>query len=371
MRRSRSSLGLFARWLWLLFTWSVLLAPSLVGAEPAAVRLPAPPRLLPAHASASGQPVVGDEPTPFGESISLPAEVLPQQTVAWQPCYWFVSSRESAQHPRDWRGCPLDVTYRAPDGRLYHGDIPSMVSQFTPGTPVLICVHGSFVSTEDNLKESGEAYAAIRQCAPQLPLHVVFFTWPSDGPLTCIAPIDIGIRGTRADFNGFHIAWLLSQIPDHHPVCLFGHSHGCRGVMSTLQLIAGGSIQDYSFIGDRSPHQRVRAVLAAPAFDHNWLNPGQRYGLALGRAEAVLSFRNSKDLPLAFYPLTRPFAHRALARTGLTWRDRSKLASQNAKVAECDVTQLLGRQHYWPEYYSRPQIVGVAVPYIYFVSAGR
>jgi hypothetical protein len=85
----------------------------------------------------------------------------------------------------------------------------------------------------------------------------------------------------------------------------------------------------------------------------------------------VLNLQNRRDLPLAFYPLTRPFAHRAIARTGLMWRDRMKLGPASNKVADCDVTQLVGHEHYWPEYYDRPEIIQTMLPYLLFTSAGR
>lgn len=374
MRRSLSSIPAFVRLLWIVLTWSVICAPQILGAE-TDLGLLAPPQ-------ASGEPALRETaavvpPLPLDAAAlqtpeSAPTMLAPAPAAtAWQPCYWSVSSRNSAQHPRDWDGCPLDVRYRGPDGRLYRSNIPSLSASLTPGAPVLICVHGSFVSTEDNLKESAEAFENIRATCPNQPLHIIFYTWPSDGPYTLLPAIDIAVRGDRAEYNGFHVAWLMSNISEDHPICLFGHSHGCRTVMSTLHLVSGGDIHGYCFTGYRAPSRRMRAVMAAAAFDHNWLNPGQRYDRALPRVECLLNLQNQKDLPLAFYPITRPFAHRAIARTGLTWRDRTKLGPQSAKVADCDVTHLLGHAHYWPEYYSRPQIMSVAAPYLYFVSAAH
>jgi len=374
MCRSRLPIPAFVRFLWLVLTWSLLCAPRLLGGEPD-LGLLVPPQgpgeIAPGEVAALVPPLPV-EPSSTLQSEPQPA-VLPSApaAAAWQPCYWSVSSRNSAQHPREWDGCPLDVFYRSPDGRLYRSNIPSLAASLTPGAPVLICIHGSFVSSDDNIKESAEAFENIRAAAPNLPLHIIFYTWPSDGPYTLLPAVDIAIRGDRAEFNGFHIAWLMSNISEDHPICLLGHSHGCRTVMSTLQLVSGGSIHDYCFTGYKAPSRRMRAVMAAAAFDHNWLNPGQRYDRALPRVECVLNLQNQKDLPLAFYPITRPFAHRAIARSGLTWRDRTKLGAQSAKVADCDVTHLLGHAHYWPEYYSRPQILSVAAPYVYFVTTAR
>jgi hypothetical protein len=364
MHRSLFPVWLIARFVWLLLAWSILFAPRAMGGG--ILIVDGDPRTV---TQALDERIVQvPEPEPAETALTVPAvPQLEQQRVLAGPCYWSVSSRQSAQHPRDWDGCPLDVTQRNPDGSWTQSNIPHLVSQLQPGVPVLICVHGSFVSFDDNCKESAEAYNAIRASAPGLPLHVIFYTWPSDGPYTFVAPIDVAIRGSRSDFNGFHIAWLLSNIPDCHPVCLWGHSHGTRAVLSSVQLLAGGEVEGYCFTGYRSTGKRVRVVMAAAAFDHNWLNPGERYDRVPARVEGILNLQNRKDLPLAFYPLSRPFAHRAMARTGATMRDRSKLGSQAAKVADCDVTELLGHAHYWPEYYSRRAIMQTAVPYVYYV----
>ncbi len=77
---------------------------------------------------------------------------------------------------------------------------------------------------------------------------MIFYTWPSDGPYTYIAPVDIAVRGCRADFNGFHLAWLLSNIPIIiRSAC--GVTATGRGVMSCVQLLAGGEVEDYCFRG--------------------------------------------------------------------------------------------------------------------------
>lgn len=366
MPRSLFPVWLIARFVWLLLAWSILFSPQVMGGG--IMIVDGDPRDF--VVQAVDERIAQGVPTPAGPNTPFVAPRVPefeQPRVHAGPCYWSVSSRQSSQHPRDWDGCPLDVTQRNPDGSWTQSNIPHLVSQLQPGVPVLICVHGSFVSVADNCKESAEAYNAIRASAPGCPLNVIFYTWPSDGPYTFMLPVDIAVRGCRSDFNGFHLAWLLSNIPDQHPICLWAHSHGNRAVMSCVQLLAGGEVDDYCFTGYRSPGKRIRIVMAAAAIDHNWLNPGEKYDRVPARVEGILNLQNRKDLPLAFYPLSRPFAHRAIARSGVTPRDRSKLGVHAAKMADCDVTGLIGHGHYWPEYYSRPPIMQTAVPYVFYV----
>jgi hypothetical protein len=367
MHRSRISIPFLGHLLWLALVGSALYAPRALGDDPKGPSLG-----LPEFDAAPAALQLPAEPTPTLVEPALVAPVPTPAGVEQSPaCYWSVSSRRSAQHPREWEGCPLTVCYAASNGALYPSSMGALAASIPPGSPVCICIHGSFVSAEDNRKESAEAYQRLRAAAPGLPVTLIFYTWPSDAPYTYLAPIDIAVRGTRADYNGFHVAWLISNISEDHPVCLFGHSHGCRTAMSAVHLLSGGDIEDYCFTGYRGPNRRIRMVTAAAAFDHNWLNPGQRYGYAAQRSEAILNLQNRSDLPLAFYPLTRPFAHRAIARVGVTWHDRMKLGSTGQKIADWDVTNLIGHAHYWPDYYSRPEIMAAVVPYVYFVDASR
>ena len=109
-------------------------------------------------------------------------------------------------------------------------------------------------------------------------------------------------------------------------------------------------------------------VFLAAAIDHHWLNPHERYGQALCPVEALLNVRNRRDLPLRFYPLRRPFSHRALARTGFTKSDRRKMGPAVEKLAEVDVTHLVGRRHFWQYYYQHPEIAVAIAPYVFFTN---
>ena len=115
--------------------------------------------------------------------------------------------------------------------------------------------------------------------------------------------------------------------------------------------------------------QPIRAVLAAAAIDHHWLNPGERYGLALCRTECLLNLRSRRDPALALYPLRKPFGHRSLGRLGFKASDRHRLGGLSARAAELDVTRCIGSDHKWPHYYRRPELADAIVPYVYFADA--
>lgn len=280
--------------------------------------------------------------------------------------YWIVSSRRAAQHHLDPPTATLDFFHRGPDGSVVFSDAAVLQSQLTPGVPVCIFVHGSFVKWSDQLQSSQSSYHWIRNAAPGQPLQVIFFDWPSDGPYSYLFPVDVTVRGQRAEFNGFHLAHVLSMLPDECPVCLVGHSHGARAVASALHLSAGGTVQGNVFYGDAGRNRPLRAVLAAAAMDHDWLNPESQYGRALCRAE-VMNLRNECDAALTFYPLARPLSRPALANVGFTESDRAAMGLLAWRAIELDVTDLVGRSHTWPYYDREPAIAAAIAPFVYFM----
>lgn len=315
---------------------------------------------------------VGDELTPEPPSftqlpVTTPISSAPLLGTAQAPHYWIVSSRCDVQHRRHLHldDGNLDVYQRTPDGQLSQTHLANWQAQLVPGIPVVVCIHGSFVRWEDECIESHATYQWLRNSCPQLPLQVVFFTWPSEGMVTGLLPMDIAIRGKQAEFNGFHVARMMNCIPANSPVAFIGHSLGCRVILSTLHLAGGGDVQGMVYPGALTPH-RYRAVFAAAAVDHNWMNPGQRYECALPRTECIALLRNQKDLALAFYPLHRPFAGRALSRSGLTRRDTRKLGVQSQKIVTLDVTMIEGHNHLWPGYFCSPSIGAAIAPYVYY-----
>lgn len=279
--------------------------------------------------------------------------------------YWIVSSRRAAQHRLEPPRGSLDFFRHQEDGSLLPASAGAMQAELQPGVPVCIFVHGSFVAWEDQLVQARRTSRWIRNVACGRPLHVLFFDWPSDGPYTHLFPVDVTVRGERAEFNGLHLACLVSLLPAECPVCLIGHSHGARTVLAALHLVSAGSIQNLAFYGDVGAGRPLRAVLAAAAVDHDWLNPNQRYGRALCRSE-IVNLRNRCDSALQFYPLSAPFSRPSLAKVGFTDRDRAELGPLAFRAIEVDVTELVGSSHTWPHYDSVPAIAAAIAPFVYF-----
>ena len=281
--------------------------------------------------------------------------------------YWVVGTHRCSQ--RDVAACTAEnfqYWHMGADGRIRRFSVDAFRKWLQPAVPVCIVVHGSYTSTATLIDESGEMYRWIRSAAPERPLQVVFFSWPSGPPTLVLFQLDIGILGRRASLNGFYLADFVCKLPPDSPVSFFGHSHGARTVAATLHLLAGGEVLKRRLRRCPDQKQPMRAVLSAAAIDRHWLNPGGRFGRALFCVDRLVYLRNREDPALAAYPARRPFSNRALGEAGLDGVAWQMLGQQAQKVSEIDVTALIGPGHYWNYYFERPQIARAIVPVLYF-----
>ncbi len=252
-----------------------------------------------------------------------------------------------------------------PDGRYHCSNRDELLASLRPGVPVCIAVHGFLVRVKDLYPASIERYKRTVQAGDDRPLHFISTHWPSD-PGTLIFPaIALDRMGRAAEFNGFYIANLMNRIPPENPICLIGHSLGCRVIASALHLLGGGEVQGHR-VHNMHPQRRIRVVFGAAAIDHHWLNPGERFGCAINRMESMLNIRNSTDIALKLYPLREPLLHHALGRDGFHDSDLESIGWQTAKIAQWDVSHLVGMNHMIAGYARHPQIRATSSRYVYF-----
>jgi hypothetical protein len=347
-------------------------------AELTAPALPAGPQLLPPEGSTTPSISPSTAPAPFvdsGRTLDVTPPPTPDlgatpPTATLVPCedeYWIASSwrcRQTAPH-----GCAcgdLDFYHVGGGSGAQLLNRASFAASLTPGVPVCIVVHGSFTNWKGLCDDCAPVLRWIRSASCGRPLHVLFYTWPSQGGITYEPHVDVAILGARASFNSIYLAELVARIPPGHPVCLVGHSHGARMVAAALHVLGGGEVDDVRLTWPAPPDLRIRGVLVAGALDHHWLDPGQRFEMALCRTECLLVLRNDHDIVLTFYPLRKPFSKRALGERGLSYRDLRKLGPLSSKVAVLDVTRLVQSGHVWQHYYICPQIAAAIAPYIYY-----
>ncbi len=283
------------------------------------------------------------------------------------PGYWIVSTWKSPQSFDDGQlqFCP-EVT-RFDDGvGMRRSAIHELTESLVPGVPLCIMVHGSFMNSPSVYPESRETWNWLKAGSCGLPFQMIYFSWPSDRPLSALASIDVAVLGKRASRNGFYLTSLLQQLPTDCPVCLLGHSHGTRVISSSLHLMSGGVVEGHRHSHPSSNGRRIRTVFTASAIDHDWLNPGERYDRALSSTECLLNLRNRKDPALVIYPLRGPGSSRALGCTGFTEKDREELGRRNPKVRDWDVSEMIGIGHLWPNYMKRPALASHLRNYLYF-----
>lgn len=285
------------------------------------------------------------------------------------PDFWIVSTRACPQRCgllKRRPHCCFEHFHYSGGTSVHKTDGAAFQAWLKPNVPTCIVVHGVFTAFDDLLEESCQLYRWLQAADPNRPLNVVIFTWPSDDYPTGILPIDYTVMSRRSEFNGFYLSQFLAYIPPGRRVSLLGHSLGVRTIASFLHLEGGGTVQGQRLCHVNPCMHRMRAVFLASAVQHDWLNPGNRYGNALCRIEALLNIYNSDDLALSFYPLARPFGGHALGRAGFSEKDVASMDWQAAKIAQLEASSLLKTHHLWLYYFEQPYLASAASPYLYF-----
>ncbi len=304
-------------------------------------------------------------PVPDRPSVDVPSIPVPADNG-----YWIVSTESSPQSFDETlpRFCAQVTRYEDGSG-LRKSSLQELTSSLNPGLPICIMVHGSLVDSPSVLPESQRTWKWLRHGAADRPFHMIYFRWPSYRILSPLVNIDFAVLGRRASRNGFYLAGLIQSLPAESPVALLGHSHGTRVISSALHLMAGGSVENIACQQLHSRHPRIRAVFTASAIDHDWLNPGERFGRALCSTECLLNLKNAHDPALLIYPLRRIASRRALGNTGFTAADRKALGSFSSKVRDIDVSDVIGCRHIWPAYTNQPRLVHQASPWLFPTSS--
>ncbi|HBH50756.1 MAG TPA: hypothetical protein DDY91_02575 [Planctomycetaceae bacterium] len=287
--------------------------------------------------------------------------------------YWIVSSREARLAPgavdssRD-----LVYYYRTPHTMQ---SFPREVFLQTLRTdrPTCFTIHGSYNYWPDVLSESVRSLRWVQQSARGCEVQFVYYSWPADGYAHLVFPLELMAMGRRASRHSLYLANLMSQFPPDQPICLVGHSHGARCSVGALHTLGGGALEDGSRLPAGSPvPRRINAVLLAAAVDHDWLNPGERYGAALRVVDRMLVMQNERDSWLNAYPLKDLMGNRqALGQGGFQESDTVRMNDQMGKITVIDASPFAGRSHDFRSFYSRPELAEAISPFVCFEEPGR
>lgn len=295
--------------------------------------------------------------------------LLPRYAVgtAWAPDFFFAN----ALHCPDYlpQGSALDLRLQryGRDGRVYSLNEQQFRDSIQPEVPICVVVHGSFIPASE-FRGFVDTYRWIRGAAPDLPLHIVFYRWPSSADMRAVIPqLQVERLGQRADCHGLRLAMFLRRLPSRNPVSILAHSHGTRCASSALHLLAGGRVGHLQLSGTGAPERLYRVVYGAAAIDHHWLNPNQRFGRAFHSVESILNMRTRNDWALDLYTFRSSYSAAALGDVGLTPSDRLILgdAAQH-KYSEYDVTSIVGFGHTSRAYVSHMEISRTFVPWLYY-----
>lgn len=269
------------------------------------------------------------------ERIGPRVQILPEHFS--RPLCIFVRSQSCPQTAGTSEpACDFEFHYPGPEGFYHPVDGEELFRSLPEEVPVLILIHGSFVGFEEepNLLE---AFEWIRSGSGGQPILVLCYRWPSKaGCRVVLGSIAVCELAQRAEFNGFYLAQLINEIPVANSVRLMAHSHGCRVVSSALHLLSGGQVDGTMLPGHAWSNRAMRVTFFSAALDHDWLNPGQKYELAINRMCWLQNHRHSCDWALITYPFRYPGSSRALGQTGFTKKDLRKLGTQAAKIQQFD-----------------------------------
>ncbi len=286
--------------------------------------------------------------------------------------YWVLTTYGM---PQEAGACPQHIRfqcYHQPvNGRMQKSSLPLMQQSLDPYAPTCVFVHGSFVDMESALNDASHTYRWLRQGTNCRSMNIIFFVWPSSDAQTILLPTMVIENGLKAAHNGTFLAYLLDCLPATSPVSLVGHSHGTRVIAAGLHFRAGGEIQGRVMNNRGRNPRRIRVVFAAAAINNTWLNPDNRYGLALSQTEALLNLINNRDAALTLYPLVSPTYGRSFAKSNVVIFNRQNLGPHGAKVHDMNVAPLVGARHIWEAYYSQPQLARMIAPFILFQDQPR
>ena len=64
----------------------------------------------------------------------------------------------------------------------------------------------------------------LKSACPGEPIQMVYYTWPGDGYVPVLLPVEIAILGRRSSLHGLYLAELIRQLPAETRISLIGHS---------------------------------------------------------------------------------------------------------------------------------------------------
>jgi hypothetical protein len=234
--------------------------------------------------------------------------------------------------------------------------------EFDPTVHTIFFVHGNQIDPGYAKGEGLSVYRKLilQDCnAPRI--RFVIISWPSSKVGGLLR--DVREKAARTGPAGYHLAWLVDQMPAETPVSMVGFSFGARIITGSLHILAGGSLGGPSTLAEHvHPHRApVNAVLIAAASHSYWLGEGQYHGLAMTQANRMLFINNCEDRAMVYYDLLVP-GHGGPQAMGLC--GPTQVSPKHAdKIFNRDVSRYVGSQHDLMAYICAPGNAGLIWDY--------
>ncbi len=215
--------------------------------------------------------------------------------------------------------------------------------------PTLFYSHGNSLNHKNAMKSCWMVYKKMR-CCPGTK-RLVFWSWPAERVFKTerfrvkkMISKNLRIKYVYAEYQGYYMAKLVSQMSLSQRVMISGHSYGAISAAASLHYIGGGCLRGLTLAdGAAVERPNLRAGIISGAFDHDMLNPGNRYGQAFVAGEKIFVTRNIKDRTLKKWPKTSWRNRRAIGVLGV---NANCLGEHRNKLCQQTMTSDVGTSHY-------------------------
>ncbi len=215
--------------------------------------------------------------------------------------------------------------------------------------PTMFFVHGNSLNHKNAMKQCWQIYCKMR-CCPG-PKRLVYWSWPAERVYKTkglrvreMIEKNLRIKYVYSEYQSYYLAKLVNMMSLSQRVMMAGHSYGAITASGAAHFIGGGCLRGLTLEGGAAverPNLRVGAI--SGAFDHDMLNPGNRYGQTFVAAEKVYVTRNIKDRTLKKWPKTSWRCKKAIGVLGV---NANRLGVYRNKLCQQTMTDDVGTSHY-------------------------
>jgi hypothetical protein len=185
-----------------------------------------------------------------------------------------------------------------------------------PSKRVVFYVHGNRTPQNKAISGGIRFFQRVRPYLDNKPTRWVIFVWPSAQAGVLLK--DARAKAVRTDAESLYLAWVLR----HHarnpaPIAMVGYSFGARVISGALHAMAGGCLGNRSLPQAPINNAGISVGFVAPAFDADWMTPGNYHSLSTHNLRDMTLMYNHRDVALRnHWRLTRERSSEALGFSG-------------------------------------------------------